>query len=295
MARLLITGSRGQLGAALLARPGRDARTGLDLPDIDIADAASVQTALDAAQPDCLVNCAAWTAVDAAETQPEACARVNTEGPRVLARACAERGVHLIHLSTDYVFNGDRPVPQPWRETDATDPRTVYGRTKRDGEAALVAAGGRFTILRTAWLYGAHGKNFLKTMLRLALADPHREIRVVNDQYGCPTCAEDLARQIETLADLAEPPTGVFHAVSDGHATWHAFASAFLQRMRVPHTLAPCTTAEYPTPARRPMNSILQNEALNTRGLCVMPDWQDALAGYVERHREALIAECRPA
>lgn len=252
-----------------------------------------MEAALDAFKPHFLINCAAYTAVDQAETNADVCARVNAEGPNVLAKACAIRNVYLIHVSTDYVFNGQRSVPQPWQETDTPDPQTVYGRTKLAGERAVAAAGGHYAVLRTAWLYGATGKNFPKTMLRLALANPARTIRVVNDQHGCPTSAYELSRQIKALVDAPERPVGIFHAVAREHTTWYGFADAFLRLMNVPYSLEPCSTAEYPTPAMRPANSILENQALEARGLCVMNNWEDALAQFVHQNHDALLAECR--
>lgn len=292
--KILITGSRGQLGTACQTSLKHHRLHSLDLPEIDIASPPSVQAACDAFKPDCLINCAAYTAVDQAETDQTACARVNTEGPRVLAKACAERNIYFIHISTDYVFNGNRPVPQPWTETDTPDPQTVYGHTKHAGECAIADTACRYAILRTAWLYGANGKNFPKTMLRLALADPARTIRVVNDQHGCPTSAADLAQQIKTLIDAPEHRTGCFHAVARNHTTWFDFAETFLRLMKVPHLLEPCTTAEYLTPAKRPANSILENRALGALGLCVMNTWEDALTQFVAQNHDALLNECRP-
>lgn len=292
-ARILITGCRGQLGTACRASLAHHALNCLDLPEIDIASPVSVQAACEAFKPDCLINCAAYTAVDQAENDVAACSRTNAEGPRVLAQTCAKNNIYFIHISTDYVFDGNRPVPQPWTEADTPNPKTVYGHTKLAGERAVANAGCHYAILRTAWLYSANGKNFPKTMLRLALAGPDRTIRVVNDQHGCPTSAYELAQQIKTLVDAPERPTGIFHAVARNHTTWHGFAEAFLRLMRVPHSLAPCTTADYPTPAKRPANSILENRALDAHGLCVMNTWEEALAQFVAENHDALLDECR--
>ncbi|MGI5869548.1 MAG: dTDP-4-dehydrorhamnose reductase [Kiritimatiellia bacterium] len=291
MSRILIAGCRGQLGRDCMSTLARHELRGLDIPDIDITSAESVQSRLADFRPDVVVNCAAYTAVDQAESDVERCRAINADGPRILAEACRASGAYLVHISTDYVFDGRREPPRPWLETDATGPATVYGRTKLEGEQAIAAAGCRHAILRTAWLYGAHGRNFPKTMLRLALANPDKPLRVVADQFGCPTWSARLARQIKTLLEQPAPPEGLFHAVASGHTTWHGFASEFLRLMAVPHAILPCTTAEYPTPAKRPANSILENAALANLGLCVMDDWRTALSIYVATHRDALIAE----
>ena len=295
MSRILIAGCNGQLGHDCVATLAAHEILALDVPRIDITSAASVRSHLADFHPDAVVNCAAYTAVDKAESDAALCRAVNAEGPRVLAEACRESGAYLVHVSTDYVFDGLREPPRPWRETDSTGPATVYGRTKLDGERAVAATGCRHAILRTAWLYGAHGKNFPKTMLRLALANPTKPLRVVADQYGCPTWSDRLARQIQKLIDQPAPPTGLFHAVALGHTTWYGFASEFLRLMDVPYTILPCTTAEYPTPAKRPANSILEDAALAHLGLCVMDDWHAALAAYVAAHRDALLAEAQAA
>jgi len=293
VSRILIAGCNGQLGHDCVATLAAHEILALDVPRFDITSAASVRSHLADFHPDAVVNCAAYTAVDKAESDAALCRAVNAEGPRVLAEACRESGAYLVHVSTDYVFDGRREPPRPWLETDTPGPATVYGQTKLEGEQAIAASGCRHAILRTAWLYGAHGKNFPKTMLRLALANPEKPLRVVADQFGCPTWSDRLARQIKTLVEQPEPPQGLFHAVALGHTTWHGFASEFLRLMDVPHTIVPCSTAEYPTPAKRPANSILEDAALAALGLCVMDDWRAALAAYVAAHRDALLAEAR--
>lgn len=293
MSRLFITGCNGQLGSDCVQLFNNHELLPVDLPILDITSPESVRERIATFKPDYLINCAAYTAVDKAESDAGLCAKVNADGPAILAKACAEANVFLVHISTDYVFNGERPAPRPWLETDLPEPRTVYGKTKLAGEQAIALSGCRYAILRTAWLYGAQGKNFPKTMLRLALADAKRTIKVVNDQQGCPTWSLNLTEQIKALVESASPPVGVFHAVSKGSTTWYGFAAEFLRLMEVPHTLAPCSTSEYPTPAKRPANSILEDHALTALGLCKMNDWKTSLAHYVAQNREALIAEAR--
>ena len=295
MAKVLIIGSNGQLGSECVKAFGDDC-AGVDFPQIDITRAESVEDAFVERQPVVVVNCAAYTAVDKAESDAAACAVLNAEAAGILARACKKIGAFLIHVSTDYVFNGEREAPAPWLESDAPDPRSVYGATKLAGEKNIAESGVAHAILRTAWLYGANGKNFPKTMLRLALANPSKPIRVVDDQFGCPTCAADLARQIRAVAEARANGAGargegVFHAVSSGWTSWFGFASEFLRLMEAPHEIAPISSAEFPTPARRPANSILDAARLRELGVFAMPEWREALAEFVRLNRGALVAE----
>lgn len=289
--KILIAGAQGQLGCDCLAILARHELRGMDLPELDITDPASVTHALKDFRPDVVVNCAAFTRVDAAETEREAAWRVNADGPRHLARELTRRGGRLVHLSTDYVFDGRRPPPQPYVESDQPGPTGYYGVSKLAGETAVLEACGRHVILRTAWLYGRHGHNFLKTMLRLALRQPDRPLKVVNDQYGSPTWSERLARQIDKVVDAGV--TGLYHATAEGYGTWFDLACHFLKAMGLEHEIRPCATAEHPTPARRPANSILENARLKAEGLNVMQDWRADLDAFVARFREDLLAEER--
>ena len=266
---------------------GKHELAGGDLPELDIADASSLATALDAFRPDVIINAAAFTRVDACETERDAAHRANAVGPRLLAEYTERCGALLVHVSTDYVFDGRRPVPQPYVETDPVGPTSAYGITKVEGEKAVAAATRRFAILRTAWLYGVHGNNFLKTMLRLSLQG--KALKVVNDQHGSPTWSWRLARQIDKVIDHGA--RGLYHATAEGHCTWFELARYFLERMGVPHKLSPCGTEEYPTPARRPANSILENAALKRAGLNVMAPWAEDVDGFVKRYRERLLDE----
>lgn len=292
IATVFVTGCRGQLGHdAMAILPPEYAVTGADLPEIDITAPESVAARLGTSDLDVVFNCAAYTNVDRSETDRDAARRVNVEGPRVLAKYVESHTARLVHMSTDYVFDGVRPVPEPYTENDRPHPQGYYGLTKYDGELAIRNVTERAFIVRTAWLYGANGNNFLKTMLRLALANPAKPIRVVNDQFGCPTWSERLARQIKVLIQQGKP--GLYHATGDGHCTWFELAQTFLQRMEVPHRIEPCATADYPTPTKRPANSILANQRLKEAGLHCMRPWREDVDAYVAQHREALIAEAR--
>jgi dTDP-4-dehydrorhamnose reductase len=264
---ILVFGAGGQLGQELMAQAsaapaGRDI-AGLTRLEADICDALALARQIDAIRPRLIVNAAAYTAVDKAESEPEAAWRVNVTGAACLARAAAAAAVPLIHLSSDYVFDGGQPGA--YRESDALAPLGVYGRTKAEGEAQVRAAAPRHIILRTAWVYGRYGHNFLKTMLRLARERPH--LRVVADQYGCPTATRDLAEAIfaidRRLAHGDDNAWGTYHFAGTGATSWHGFAAAIVAAQArwtgLHPPVAAIATEDYPTPARRPLNSQLDS------------------------------------
>lgn len=282
MMRILFTGASGQVGGALTtalpargftALPTTRATLDLDRPD-------SIAESFAAARPDAVVSSAAWTAVDAAEANEAAAFRANAEGPGQLAALCAEAGIPLIHISTDYVFAGDKHGA--YTESDPTGPVGAYGRTKLAGEWAVLAANPRTIVLRTAWVYAASGKNFLRSMLALGATRP--ELRIVADQRGNPTAAADLADAVgDVLLRLRggwrDRYRGVFHATAQGDTTWHGFASAIFEAPAGPRpVLHPITTAEYPTPARRPANSRLDGAKLEQVFGVRLPHWRQGLA-----------------
>jgi dTDP-4-dehydrorhamnose reductase len=292
MTRWLVTGAGGMLGcdvAGLLAARGEDF-TPLARADLDITDPAAVARAVSAAKPDVVVNCAAWTAVDAAEAHQEEALAINSHGAAYLAAACADAGAVLVHPSTDYVFAGAATAPYDERAIPA--PRTAYGRTKLAGELAVRAALPESCyVLRTAWLYGAHGRNFVRTMLRLARAGTSPA--VVDDQRGQPTWTRDVAAAIHALV-IADAPAGVYHATSSGETTWFGLAqevfrlyrSAAAEELqdlqdpdieRTPVSPHPISTADYPLPAPRPAYSVLGHDAWAAAGIAPIGDWRDAL------------------
>ncbi len=288
--KILITGAGGQLGTdcqAVLAPEHSLITPPLD--QLDFCRESSIESVLNAERPDLIINCAAYTAVDKCEKETDLCQKINAEGPRILARGAEQIGARLIHISTDYVFDGRKTVPEAYAEDDAVHPLSAYGRTKLAGEEAVRSHCTNHLILRTAWLYSSHGPNFLKTMLRLTLQNPERELKVVNDQYGSLTWSHTLARQIQRLLDT--DLTGTFHATADGHSTWYEGACTFLETMGIPHRLVACTTAEYPTPAVRPQNSILVNRRLMQAGLSVFSPWRNDIEVFVKKHKETLLAE----
>ncbi|HXZ99233.1 MAG TPA: dTDP-4-dehydrorhamnose reductase [Candidatus Binatia bacterium] len=276
--RIEVIGSRGQLGRELLqvlaATPQQ--HSGHDIESVDIAEPASVAALLDDVRPDAVINCAAWTRVDAAESEPEATWRVNAVGPRVLARACHDRGVLLCHLSTDYVFDGNatRPIP----EEAGPNPQSAYGRSKLAGEHAVLAVLPRHQIVRTAWLYGQEGPNFVLTMLRLARE--RGALRVVDDQRGSPTWTGHLAPALVRLVERGEP--GTYHLTNSGDTTWCGFARAIVEEAGLAVPVEPISTAGYPTPAPRPAYSVLDNRAWRELGEAPLPSWRAGLTAYLD-------------
>ncbi len=292
MTRLLVTGARGQLGSDLLraaAGAGIPA-TGLGSKDLDITDAGAVETAVAAFAnsegdgPAVVINAAAYTAVDAAETDLDGATAGNVTGPENLAKAAAAHGVRLIHVSTDYVFPGDASEPY---EVDApTGPRSVYGSTKLAGERAVLAAHPDAHVVRTAWVYGATGSNFVKTMVKLEAA--HKTITVVDDQLGSPTWSADLAAGLVELAG-ADVPGGVLHATGGGETTWWGLAKAVFAELGAdPERVLPTTTDAFPRPAPRPAYSVLSGRAWQQAGLTPLREWRAALAEAFAAHRAEL-------
>ncbi len=290
--KILLTGGTGQLGSDCEKVLGdRFQVISPGSKDLDITDEAAVDRMMKDVAPNIVVNCAAFTRVDDCEIEREPAWRVNVEGPKNLAKASRNFNAKLIHISTDYVFDGLKRVPDPYVETDRTNPLSYYGLTKLEGEKAIGKITENHAILRTAWVYGIAGKNFLKTMLKLALKDPRKEIKVVNDQFGSPTWSFRLAQQMEKV--IIEDGRGTYHATSEGYCTWHQLAIGFLERMKITHSVLPCTTEEYPTPAKRPTNSILENVRLKASGLQVMNAWEEDLDQFVLLYGADLLHETK--
>ena len=270
--RWLVVGANGMLGTELMRLlDGRNV-TGADLPAIDITDPASVETVL--TDVDVVVNCAAYTAVDDAETNESIAFRVNAVGPAILARRCNEIGAKLVQISTDYVFDGT--APDPYQEGAQPNPQSAYGRTKLAGEWAVRAElPTNYWILRTAWLYGEFGPNFVKTMVGLEGSRP--ELSVVDDQHGQPTWARHLAQRIIDVVD-ADVPSGIYHATSSGATTWFGFTRAIFEQLGAdPNRVQPTTTDAFPRPAPRPANSVLRHDQWTHVGLAPLPDWREGL------------------
>jgi dTDP-4-dehydrorhamnose reductase len=276
-APILLVGDRGMLGRAFRELFDRTARAyqGVDLPDFDASLPEQV-AALFRKPWSAVVNCAAYTNVDNAETNEQAAMRGNATAPRVLAEACKSAGIPLLHFSTDYVFAGNAESPYP---VDAPlQPLGAYGRTKAAGEEAVRASGAQHLIVRTSWLYAPWANNFVRTMAKLTRDKP--SLKVVDDQRGRPTSAEHLAKT--ALALLDRRATGSFHVTDGGECTWYEFTIAIAQKLGRTCAIEPCTTAEFPRPAPRPAYSVLdlaKTEAL----LGPMPDWRENLASVLAR------------
>jgi len=295
--RMLVTGARGQVGSEVVRRfEGRAVVIAHDRTTLDLASPAAIAEAVREAHPDLIVNAGAYTAVDRAESEPDAAHAVNAIAPGVLAEEAKRAGALLVHFSTDYVFDGTKAGP--YVEDDATHPLGAYGRTKLEGEQRVIASGCRHLVLRTSWVYGPHGKNFMLTMLRLA--QTRDELLVVDDQRGAPTSSASLARLLaEMLApgggEIARPQvdrvaqsSGLYHSSAQGETTWFGFARAIFAAAaerpgavpRMPRLVA-IPTREYPTPARRPANSVLSGERLHATFGVRIPDWRHGLAESV--------------
>ena len=276
MTRWLVTGAAGQLGTDVveLLHAYRSDVIGCDRRTLDISDPRAVDLVLTDAGPDVIVNCAAYTAVDAAEdNEPEATA-INGEGPGHVARWCAANGVRLIHVSTDYVFSGEATTP--YDVDHPRDPQSAYGRSKAAGELAVLAAGGDAHIVRTAWVYGVAGPNFVKTIARLA--GERETLTVVEDQHGSPTWSLHLARALTALGVARDVEPGIWHCTGAGEATWHSFARAIFAELGLdPARVQPTTTAAFPRPAPRPAYSVLSVQKWLDAGLPEMAHWRDAL------------------
>ena len=273
--KILVVGSNGMLGGALMtagAAAGHE-MVGRDVESIDITDAAGTHDRIAADAPQVVVNCAAFTDVDGAQEHEATALAVNGAGAGNLAAACAAAGARVIQLSTDYVFPGD--ATEPYLESDATGPRSAYGRTKLAGELAVADDAPDHAIVRTAWLYGAGGKNFVQTMLDLGAQ--RDVVRVVDDQRGCPTWTGHLVPVLLELA--ASPATGIFHAAGGGSCTWFDLAREALAAVGSPCRVEPTTTAEFPRPAPRPAFSVLATG--RGSGAVHLPSWQDGLAGFL--------------
>ncbi|MGN6372411.1 MAG: dTDP-4-dehydrorhamnose reductase [Solirubrobacteraceae bacterium] len=279
--RLLVAGAAGMLGQDV-ARAGERAGHELVLvshAELDIRDAASIADAFDSGKPDAVLNCAAWTDVDGAEAHRDQAHAVNALGAGRLARAAAQHGVPLLHVSTDYVFSGDAPLdeqgsPRPYAESDPTGPRTVYGQTKLEGEQEVLAASPEHTVVRTAWLFGTGGSNFADTMLRLACE--RDEVSVVVDQTGCPTWTGHLAPALIGL--LEREVRGLVHLAGGGSVSWNGFAREIFRQAECDCRVLQATTAEMARPAPRPAWSALASERAD---VLPMPDWRDGLGGYL--------------
>lgn len=276
--KILVTGVKGQLGHDVvkeLEKRGHVA-VGVDIEEMDITDAASVERVITDAGVAAVIHCAAYTAVDAAEDNVDLCRRVNAGGTKNVAKVCEKLDIKMMYISTDYVFNGQGT--RPWEPDDTREPLNVYGLTKCEGELAVEEHVGKYFIVRIAWVFGVNGKNFIKTMLNLGKTHDH--LTVVDDQVGSPTYTYDLAR---LLVDMIETDRyGRYHATNEGLCSWYEFACEIFKQAGMKVEVAPVDSASYPAKAKRPMNSRMSKEKLDDNGFERLPSWQDALARYLQ-------------
>ncbi len=277
--KVFVTGAKGQLGSDVMTElnsRGFEA-VGVDIDSLDITDQDAVNRLMEKEKPDVVIHCAAWTAVDAAQDHEEECRNVNARGTEYLARACGKQDCKMLYLSTDYVFDGQGE--RPWQPDDpVTKPLNVYGQTKYEGEQAVRQWVPKHFIVRIAWVFGMHGNNFVKTMLRIGKT--HDVLTVVDDQFGTPTYTPDLA---VLLADMISTDQyGTYHATNEGgYISWYDFAREIFRTAGMSVTVKPVSSEEYGAKAIRPFNSRLDKSRLSERGFKRLPPWQDALARYI--------------
>ncbi|MCM3629394.1 dTDP-4-dehydrorhamnose reductase [Paenibacillus glycanilyticus] len=278
--KVAVTGANGQLGRELvmLETGGRFDIIGLGRTELDITNLEQCRSVLSRLRPDVVIHCAAYTAVDRAEAEPDEAFRINAAGSRNVAVAAREIGAKLCAVSTDYVFDGAGAVP--YKEYDRTNPQTVYGQSKLAGEQAVSSLHDRYFIVRTSWVFGAYGNNFVKTMLKLS--SERDKLTVVADQWGSPTYTRDLAI---FLLELAETDYyGIYHASNNGVCSWYEFAQAIMEESGCRTQVAPCTTAEFPRPAPRPHYSVMDHSAIRSNGLTPLRHWREALKHYLSNN-----------
>ncbi|NIM06252.1 MAG: dTDP-4-dehydrorhamnose reductase [Armatimonadetes bacterium] len=279
--KVLVTGAKGMLGTDLCARLGKQHEViPLDLPELDVTETASVFARLEATRPEMVIHCAAYTHVDGCERDPAQAFRVNSFGTWNVASACQKIDAALTYISTDFVFDGEKG--EPYDEFDKTNPISVYGRSKLAGEEVIRALLSRYLIIRSAWLFGVHGKNFVRTVLHRAKEED--TVKVVADQMGCPTFTVDLA---EAVAGLLESPLfGIYHITNSGACSWAQFAQEILRQAGLSAQVVPIAAAEWDSPTRRPKDSRLRHLALEMQGRDNLRFWQEALADFLGIYRD---------
>lgn len=280
--KVLVTGCRGQLGQDVCKRlAALDVEyDGVDIDDFDLTDAAETERCVVRSRPDAIIHCAAYTAVDKAEEASDLCFSVNEKGTFNLAKAAADLGTKIVYLSTDYVFDGAGSLPH--KEEDPTNPLNVYGASKLAGERAILSQTERCFIVRTSWVFGIHGRNFVETMLRLG--EQRDSVSVVCDQIGSPTYTVDLARLLCSM--IFTEKYGIYHAANEGFCSWYDLACRTMELAGRPCRVLPINSAEYPTKAKRPLNSRLSKDKLTENGFERLPPWQDALERFLKERKD---------
>jgi dTDP-4-dehydrorhamnose reductase len=275
--KVLITGVKGQLGYDVEAECKRRGIVpiGVDIEDMDITDAESTKRVIEAAAPDAVIHCAAYTAVDAAEDHEELCRKVNGDGTQNIANVCKTLDIPMMYISTDYVFDGEGE--KPWEPDEERHPLNVYGQTKYEGELAVQNTLEKYFIVRITWVFGINGKNFVKAILKKA--KEQGEVQVVNDQIGSPTFTYDLAKLMADM--IVTDKYGIYHATNEGICSWYEFACEIVRMGKVDAQVKPVDSSAYPAKAKRPKNSRMSKEKLIENGFSLLPTWQDALERYI--------------
>ena len=276
--KIFVTGVKGQLGYDVVNElEGRGIETiGVDIEEMDITDSTSTWAVIKEAAPDAVIHCAAYTAVDAAEDNEDICRKVNVEGTQNIAAVCKDLDIPMMYISTDYVFDGQGE--RPWEPDDKRNPLSVYGQTKYEGELAVQNTLDKYFIVRITWAFGVNGKNFVRTMLRLA--ETNDKITVVNDQFGAPTYTYDLA---VLLADMiVTDKYGIYHATNEGNCSWYEFAKEIFREADIDMEVIPVSSNAYNAKAARPVNSRMDKKKLDENGFKRLPEWQDALKRYLK-------------
>jgi len=276
--KIFVTGVKGQLGYDVVNElEGRGIETiGVDIEEMDITDSTSTWAVIKEAAPDAVIHCAAYTAVDAAEDNEDICRKVNVEGTQNIAAVCKDLDIPMMYISTDYVFDGQGE--RPWEPDDKRNPLSVYGQTKYEGELAVQKTLDKYFIVRITWAFGVNGKNFVRTMLRLA--ETNDKITVVNDQFGAPTYTYDLA---VLLADMiVTDKYGIYHATNEGNCSWYEFAREIFREADIDMEVIPVSSNAYNAKAARPVNSRMDKKKLDENSFKRLPEWQDALKRYLK-------------
>ena len=281
--KILITGANGLLGHELASILKDHSLILLSHSQLDISDSDSVNKAIDSSSPDIIINSAAYTQVDLCESNYDLAFASNAIGPKNLAIKSKQLGIPLIHISTDYVFEGNEKKNSPLNEDDKLGPKTVYGKTKLEGEKLVMENCHKYFVLRTAWLYG-EGKNFVKTMINLS--KKNKELKVVNDQIGSPTYAKDLAKAIKEIIDKKSDKYGIYHVTNKGEVSWYEFAKKIFELKKIEIKVNPCTSEEFPRPAPRPHYSVLNNQKWINAGFTPLRNYEEALNEYLENLKE---------
>ena len=278
--KILITGAKGMLAKAVIKEFKNEEKLLTDVDELDITDIDKVKEFISINKPNLIINCAAYTAVDKAEEQQELAYKINALGPKNLAIASNENNAVLIHISTDYVFGGDKPINEDYSEDDEKTPKAVYGSTKLAGEKFIEEICSKYYIFRTAWLYG-EGSNFVRTMIELS--KKYKEVSVVNDQHGSPTYAVDLANIIHQAINK-KIPYGIYNATNLGYTTWYDFTNKIYELKNIQCKVKPVSTDKFPRPAKRPFNSQMSKEKLTRNGI-IIPTYEEALKRYLESEK----------